>query len=144
MEPGGRNRWQPVANGRASKTAQTSRSATGDNPTATVSGAHGKEGVDGSSPSEGSTKAPHIGASRSDLRARRAIAAHVRRSGSDQATSHRFDDGLRPRRDMELHVDRPELALQCRLTTKQRGADLGDRRALGKHAQRQEILIGEA
>jgi hypothetical protein len=41
MEPSGRNRWQPVANGTRSKTAQTGRSATG------------KEGVDGSSPSEG-------------------------------------------------------------------------------------------
>src|ERR1700736_757880 len=38
MEPSGRNRWQPVANGTPPKTAQTSRSATGD----------GKEGVDGS------------------------------------------------------------------------------------------------
>ncbi len=48
MEPSGRNRWQPVANGQAPKTAQTSRSATGGN--------HGKEGVDGSSPSEGFRK----------------------------------------------------------------------------------------
>jgi hypothetical protein len=41
MEPSGRNPWQPVANGTHSKTAQTG---------------HGKEGVDGSSPSEGSFK----------------------------------------------------------------------------------------
>jgi hypothetical protein len=52
MEPSGRNRWQPVANGTPPKTAQIGRSATGD----------GKEGVDGSSPSEGSAKAPHVGA----------------------------------------------------------------------------------
>src|SRR6266446_6478410 len=32
MEPSGRNRWQPVANGTPSKTSQTSRSATGGNP----------------------------------------------------------------------------------------------------------------
>jgi hypothetical protein len=37
MEPSGRNRWQPVANGTPPKTAQTSRSATGGKPTATVS-----------------------------------------------------------------------------------------------------------
>src|SRR3981189_3620208 len=58
MEPSGRNRWQPVANGTPPKTAQTSRSAT----VATHGnrfGAHGKEGVDGSSPSEGSAKAAH-------------------------------------------------------------------------------------
>jgi hypothetical protein len=48
MEPSGRNRWQPVANGTPPKTAQTSRSATG----------HGKEGVNGSSPLEGFTEAP--------------------------------------------------------------------------------------
>jgi hypothetical protein len=29
MEPSGRNRWQPVANGTPPKTAQISRSATG-------------------------------------------------------------------------------------------------------------------
>jgi hypothetical protein len=39
MEPSGRNRWQPVANGTAPKTAQKRE--------------NGKEGVDGSSPSEG-------------------------------------------------------------------------------------------
>jgi hypothetical protein len=33
-------------------------------------GSHGKEGVDGSSPSEGSAKTPHVGASRSDPVAR--------------------------------------------------------------------------
>src|SRR5581483_5855114 len=38
MEPSGRNRWQPAANATVARTAQT-----GD----------GKEGVDGSSPSEG-------------------------------------------------------------------------------------------
>jgi hypothetical protein len=32
MEPSGRNRWQPVANGTRSKTAQIGRSATGGNP----------------------------------------------------------------------------------------------------------------
>jgi hypothetical protein len=36
MEPSGRNQWQPVAKARAPKIAQTSRSATGGQPTATV------------------------------------------------------------------------------------------------------------
>src|SRR6266849_9510531 len=52
MEPSGCNRWQPVANARARKTAQTS---------------HGKAGVDGSSPSEGSAKAQLTGLFRSSL-----------------------------------------------------------------------------
>jgi hypothetical protein len=38
MEPSGRNRWQPVANGTRSKTAQTGRSATGGNPRSFASG----------------------------------------------------------------------------------------------------------
>jgi hypothetical protein len=42
MEPSGRNQWQPVANGRAPKMPRTSQNR-----------CHGKEGVDGSSPSEG-------------------------------------------------------------------------------------------
>src|ERR1700693_5516067 len=50
MEPSGRNWWQPVANRTTPEPAQTSRSATHGNRF----GAHGKEGVDGSSPSEGS------------------------------------------------------------------------------------------
>jgi hypothetical protein len=50
MEPSGRNRWQPLAKGRAPKTAQIRRFATGGNPR------HGKEGVNGSSPLEGFTK----------------------------------------------------------------------------------------
>src|SRR6266851_4159366 len=61
MEPSGRNRWQPVANGTPPKTAQTGRSATGGNPRQRFRSdatQHGKEGVDGSSPSEGSAKAP--------------------------------------------------------------------------------------
>jgi hypothetical protein len=53
MEPSGRNRWQPVANGRARKRLKQADRQ----PVATHGnrfGAHGKEGVDGSSPSEGS------------------------------------------------------------------------------------------
>jgi hypothetical protein len=44
MEPSGRNRWQPAANPMAPRTAQT-----GENRCRGT----GKEGVDGSSPSEG-------------------------------------------------------------------------------------------
>jgi hypothetical protein len=61
MEPSGRNRWQPVANGTHSKTLKQAD----PQPVATRGnrfGAHGKEGVDGSSPSEGSAKTPHVGA----------------------------------------------------------------------------------
>jgi hypothetical protein len=42
MEPSGRNQWQPVANARSLKSAETSQ--------------NGKEGVSGSSPEEGSEK----------------------------------------------------------------------------------------
>ena len=59
MEPSGRNQWQPVANGKAPKPARTSQTvATGCNQLPI--GAHGKEGVDGSSPSEGSAKAQQM------------------------------------------------------------------------------------
>jgi hypothetical protein len=62
MEPSGRNRWQPVANGRRRKRlkqADPQPSATYGNG----SRLHGKEGVDGSSPSEGLQNPRHIGAS---------------------------------------------------------------------------------
>jgi hypothetical protein len=51
MEPTGRNPWQPVANGTAARTAQTGETvaAACDRLPETF---HGKEGVDGSSPSE--------------------------------------------------------------------------------------------
>ena len=53
MEPSGRNRSQPVANGTAAKTAQTGETvAVGCDQL--PKSFHGKEGVDGSSPSEGS------------------------------------------------------------------------------------------
>jgi hypothetical protein len=56
MEPSGRNRWQPVANG----TPQKPLKQADPQPVATHGngfGAHGKEGVDGSSSSEGSARA---------------------------------------------------------------------------------------
>src|SRR5207237_545018 len=56
MEPSGGNQWRPVASGRAPRAAQQADRQ----PVATDGnrfGAHGKEGVDGSSPSEGSEKA---------------------------------------------------------------------------------------
>ena len=56
MEPSGRNQWQSVANGRARKRLEQAKTvATGCDQLPI--GAHGKEGVDGSSPSEGSAKA---------------------------------------------------------------------------------------
>jgi hypothetical protein len=60
MEESGRNRWQPVANRAAVRTAQTTKTvAVGCDQLPPK--LHGKEGVDGSSPSEGSAKEPHIG-----------------------------------------------------------------------------------
>jgi hypothetical protein len=61
MEPSGRNRWQPVASGTRSKPLKQA-----DPQLVAIHGnrfaAHGKEGVGGSSPSEGSAKAPHSSA----------------------------------------------------------------------------------
>jgi hypothetical protein len=55
MEPRGCNRWQSVANHGASETAETSENRCRRlQPVAVWS--DGKEGVDGSSPSEGSAK----------------------------------------------------------------------------------------
>ncbi len=54
MEQSGRNRWQLVATGDARKRLQQAKTiATGCDQLPI--GAHGKEGVDGSSPSEGHT-----------------------------------------------------------------------------------------
>jgi hypothetical protein len=59
MEPSGRNQWQPVANRNAAKRLKQAKIvATGCDRLPI--GAHGKEGVDGSSPSEGSAKVPQI------------------------------------------------------------------------------------
>jgi hypothetical protein len=61
MEPSGGNQWQPLANAEARKRLKQADRQ----PVATHGnrfGAHGKEGVNGSSPLEGSAKAPHVGA----------------------------------------------------------------------------------
>lgn len=56
MEPSGRNRWQSVAN------SQPAEAANKPNPLPpAASGIHGKEAVDGSSPSEGSAKSRKSG-----------------------------------------------------------------------------------
>jgi hypothetical protein len=62
MEPCGCDRLQPVANPLASRTAEAGETVAAgcDRLPETF---HGKEGVDGSSPSEGSAKAPQSGAS---------------------------------------------------------------------------------
>src|SRR5947209_3751503 len=60
MEPSGCNRWQPVANAQppgAAKSSKTFAVGCDHLPFA----AHGKEGVDGSSPSEGSARTPETG-----------------------------------------------------------------------------------
>jgi hypothetical protein len=52
MEPSGRNRWQPVANAAAAKTPNQAKTVAVGCDRLPMA-AHGKEGVDGSSPSEG-------------------------------------------------------------------------------------------
>src|SRR5438094_1811110 len=60
MEPRGCNWWQSTANRTGAEAPKTSKTVAirCDRLPREV---HGKEGVDGSSPSEGSTKAPHNG-----------------------------------------------------------------------------------
>jgi hypothetical protein len=65
MEPSGRNQWQMRRPRKPLKQANPQPVATHGNRF----GAHGKEGVDGSSPSEGSAKAPHVGAFSASSRA---------------------------------------------------------------------------
>ena len=59
MEPRGRNRRQSLANRIGAQAAETRETIAGGCAQLPI-GAHGKEGVDGSSPSEGSAKAPHL------------------------------------------------------------------------------------
>ena len=87
MEPRGCNRWQSAANrsgARTEKQAKTVAVRCDRLP----SGVHGKEGVDGSSPSEGSAKAPAIGLCRSGLLVR------VAGASADAAGSHAGDELL--------------------------------------------------
>jgi hypothetical protein len=61
MEPSGRYQWHRPAN----ETARNRLKQANSQPAATHgngSRRHGKEGVNGSSPLEGSAKAPHVGA----------------------------------------------------------------------------------
>jgi len=60
MEPSRRNPWQPVAIRKGAKPRKQAKTvAVGCDGLREE--AHGKEGVDGSSPSEGSAKPPQIG-----------------------------------------------------------------------------------
>jgi hypothetical protein len=60
MEPSGRNQWQPVANRKTRKRRNQAKPvATGCDQSPWD--LDGKEGVDGSSPSEGSVRVPQIG-----------------------------------------------------------------------------------
>ena len=61
MEPSGRNGWQQVANRTAPKRLKQAKTVAVDCDRLPRS-QNGKEGVDGSSPSEGFAKAPEIGA----------------------------------------------------------------------------------
>ena len=83
MEPSARKRWQPLANGAGSKPlerADPQSVATHDNRLV----AHGKEGVDGSSPSEGLIKGLQIGplAAQFRLEIRPFCATRMRREAS--------------------------------------------------------------
>jgi hypothetical protein len=60
MEPSGRNQWQPVAKRTAAKRHKQAKTVAVGCDRLPI-GSHGKEGVDGSSPSEGSAKMPQIG-----------------------------------------------------------------------------------
>jgi hypothetical protein len=55
MEQSGRNQWQSVANGNAPKSAKSGKNRCRGCDLLPI-GAHGKEGVDGSSPPEGSAR----------------------------------------------------------------------------------------
>ncbi len=57
MEPSGRNQWQSVANGNARKRLNQAETVAVGCDQLPI-GAHGKEGVDGSSPSEGFRNGP--------------------------------------------------------------------------------------
>ena len=54
MEPSGRNRWQPVANAGRAENRSNRPIRNRWQPIGNRFGAHGKEGVNGSSPLEGS------------------------------------------------------------------------------------------
>jgi hypothetical protein len=57
MEPSGRNQWQPVTNRNAAKRPKQAKTVATGCDWLPI-GAYGKEGVDGSSPSEGLPKVP--------------------------------------------------------------------------------------
>jgi hypothetical protein len=81
----GCNWWQTVANRPGTQGAKQAKTvAVGCHPLR--KGAHGKEGVDGSSPSEGSAKAPHVGAFTSSVYC---ISSSLPRYGTDFGTPRR-------------------------------------------------------
>ena len=61
MEPSGRNGWQLVANGTVAKRLKQAINHCRRLRLRLPESFHGKEGVDGSSPSEGPAKAPQNG-----------------------------------------------------------------------------------
>jgi hypothetical protein len=60
MEQSGRNQWQPVANALPENPRKQAKTVAVGCSRLPI-GAHGKEGVDGSSSSEGSAKVPQTG-----------------------------------------------------------------------------------
>ena len=95
MEPSGRNRWQPVANGTPSKNGSNSRIGNRWQPTATVS--DGKEGVRGSSPREGFASSLLVSS----------FCRLLRRQERDAASTARPRGGQRFRQRANRHVSEP-------------------------------------
>ena len=133
MEPSGRNRSQPVANRPAPKRLKSAYRQ----PVATDGngfGAHGKEGVDGSSPSEGFMKRPaKSGFLLSAQTSRRHLAGtrrvHFRTRGHSRVRSTSRDH----RRGVQIQLSARENA--CK-----RGADLGAREHDGRGASSLRVV----
>jgi hypothetical protein len=111
MGPSGRNQWQPVANGAAPKTAQT-REIVAVDCQRLPPRLHGKEGVDGSSPSEGSVKVPQIGTFNENLHVLQhavGVEPSMEPSGSKRAFENAemtaFSRSRRPRRPCSSRTD---------------------------------------
>jgi hypothetical protein len=81
MEPSGRNRWQPGANGAAAKWLRQANSVAVGCDRLPI-GAHGKEGVDGSSPSEGFGYLPACRHNRDRIRSRQTLIDDAARRGA--------------------------------------------------------------
>jgi hypothetical protein len=99
MEPSGRNQWQPVANARPRKSPETGKSVAIGCDQLPLN--HGKEGVDGSSPSEGFLKIPAEGLVTLAIQT-------TFRSGDELQPSSLTTSSHAASRDIAAHSRRPE------------------------------------